>query len=176
MPQIPQWIPLALCAIFAIPAFLASRQPNGPKSGVLIGLTGRAGLESIGILSMAAWLQLLVPSLLPDVSYLLFGVGSFLIFAFRLPRELSFWQHHRTRNIILLFFIALFVLQFVIISDRQWVLIFESTVIWSLSTFYSTKAVRCVVNDLDSTRFKILSQYSLRRNLELATNDLKRVS
>ena len=176
MPQIPHWIPLALCAIFAIPPFLASRQPEGPKSGVLVGLTGRAALESMGILFIPALLQSLVPDFMPNISFLFFGVGSFLLFSFRLPRELSFWPHRRTRNIILVFFIALFIFQFVIIADQQWVLMFETLVIWSLSTFYNNKAVRCLVHDLDSTRFKILSQHSLRRNNELATNDFRHAS
>jgi hypothetical protein len=176
MPVIPHWIPLALCAIFAVPSYLASRQPDGPKSGVLVGLTGRASLESMGVLIIPALLQSLVPDFMPDVSFLLFGVGSFLLFSFRLPRELSFWPHRRTRNIILVFFIALFIFQFVIVADRQWILVFETMVMWSLSTFYNNKAVRCLVHDLDSTRFKILSQYSLRRNHELTTNDLRRAS
>ena len=176
MPLIPHWIPLALCAIFAVPPYLASRQPDGPKSGVLVGLTGRAALESLGILLIPALLQCLLPDLMPNVSFLLFGVGAFLLFSFRLPRELSFWPHRRTRNIILAFFITLFIFQFAIVADRQWLLMFESMVIWSLSTFYHNKAVRCLVHDLDSTRFKILTQHSLRRNQELMTNDLRRAS
>lgn len=176
MPVIPHWIPLALCAIFAVPAYLASRQPDGPKSGVLVGLTGRAALESMGILMIPALLQSLAPDFMPDISFLLFGVGSFLLFSFRLPRELSFWPHRRTRNIILFFFIALFIFQFVMLADRDWTLMFDTVVMWSLSTFYNNKAVRCLVHDLDSTRFKILSQYSLRRNHELTTNDLMRAS
>jgi hypothetical protein len=176
MPLIPQWMPLALCLIFATAPFLASRQPQGPNSGVLVGLTGRAGFEAIGMLIIPALLNLLVPGVLPVFSFLICGLGAFLLFSFRLPRELSFWPHRRTRNIILGFFIALFGFQYVVLPDPQVILMFETTVIWSLSTFYNNKAVRCLVNDLDSARFKILTQYSSGRNLELTQRDMKLVS